>query len=59
MPDDDAVLVTERMRLRPFRADDLDALWSIQRDPVAMRWYPHPFSREESASWIARNRERY
>ena len=53
------MLVTERMRLRAFEPGDLDALWAIQRDPVTMRWYPHPFSREESSSWIDRNRERY
>jgi RimJ/RimL family protein N-acetyltransferase len=52
------VIVTERLLLRPFRADDLDALWAIQRDPETMRWYPHPFSREESQAWIDRNAER-
>lgn len=56
---DDTVLVTERMRLRPFRLEDLDALWAIQRDPETMRWYPHPFAREESEGWIRRNLERY
>jgi ribosomal-protein-alanine N-acetyltransferase len=59
MPADDTVLVTARLRLRPFRLSDLDALWAIQRDPVTMRWYPHPFDREESESWIRRNLERY
>ena len=59
MPDDDTILVTERMRLRPFRFDDFDALWAIQRDPVTLRWYPHPFSREESETWIRRNLDRY
>ena len=37
MPSDDTVLVTERMRLRRFRPEDLDALWAIQRDPRTMR----------------------
>jgi [ribosomal protein S5]-alanine N-acetyltransferase len=59
MPRDDTVLVTERTRLRPFRLEDLDALWAIQRDPETMRWYPHPFAREESEAWIRRNLERY
>jgi [ribosomal protein S5]-alanine N-acetyltransferase len=59
MPSDDTVLVTDRMRLRRFRPEDLDALWAIQRDPRTMRWYPHPFAREESQTWIARNLERY
>jgi RimJ/RimL family protein N-acetyltransferase len=55
----DTLLLTERMRLRPFRPDDLEALWAIQGDPDTMRWYPHPFSREESLAWITRNLERY
>jgi ribosomal-protein-alanine N-acetyltransferase len=59
MPPDDTVLVTERMLLRSFRIEDLDALWAIQRDPETMRWYPHPFAREESEGWIRRNLERY
>lgn len=59
MPADDTVLVTARMRLRPFRPDDVDALWSIQRDPETMHWYPHPFERNESQAWIARNLDRY
>ena len=59
MPSDAAVLVTERMRLRRFRPEDLEALWAIQRDPETMRWYPHPFERQESEAWIARNLERY
>jgi RimJ/RimL family protein N-acetyltransferase len=55
----DTLMLTERMRLRPFRPDDLEALWAIQGDPDTMRWYPHPFSREESQTWITRNLERY
>ena len=48
------VMETERLRLRPFASDlsDLDALHEIQSDPHHMRFYPHPFSREESHAWI-------
>ena len=51
---------TERLRLRPFAADlsDLDALHEIQSDPVHMRFYPHPFTRDESREWIERFVER-
>jgi ribosomal-protein-alanine N-acetyltransferase len=51
---------TPRLRLRPFAADlsDLDALHAIQSDPVHMRYYPHPFSREESRAWIEQALER-
>jgi [ribosomal protein S5]-alanine N-acetyltransferase len=59
MLDEDTVLVTRRMRLRPFRLEDVDALWAIQGDADTMRWYPHAFSREESETWIRRNLERY
>ncbi|MBA3690293.1 MAG: GNAT family N-acetyltransferase [Actinobacteria bacterium] len=59
MAPDDTVLLTERMRLRSFRVEDLDALWAIQRDPQTMHWYPHPFARGESEAWIQRNIERH
>lgn len=51
---------TDRLRLRPFAPDlsDLDALHTIQADPHHMRFYPHPFSREESRAWIERSLER-
>ncbi len=52
----DPVLQTARLRLRPFAADlsDLDALHAIQSDPHHMRYYPHPFSRDETREWIER-----
>ncbi|MDP9330920.1 MAG: GNAT family N-acetyltransferase [Actinomycetota bacterium] len=55
----DPILETERLRLRPFAADlaDLDALHAIQSDPEHMRFYPHPFSRDESRMWIERSLE--
>lgn len=51
---------TERLRLRPFAGDlsDLNALHAIQSDPDHMRYYPHPFSREETRAWIERSLER-
>jgi RimJ/RimL family protein N-acetyltransferase len=52
-------LTTERTRLREFRPDDIDALAPIFADEAMMEFYPHAFSREESAAWIARNLERY
>jgi [ribosomal protein S5]-alanine N-acetyltransferase len=54
------VIETSRLRLRPFADDlsDLDALHEIQSDAQHMRFYPHPFSREESRAWIERFLER-
>jgi ribosomal-protein-alanine N-acetyltransferase len=50
---------TPRLRLREMRLDDLEALNAIQSDPQHMRFYPHPFSIEESRAWIEKNLVRY
>lgn len=52
---------TERLRLRPFHEDlsDVDALHEIQSDPEHMRFYPHPFSRQETREWVERRLEQY
>jgi [ribosomal protein S5]-alanine N-acetyltransferase len=52
-------LETERLRLRPLIAGDAEALHRIQSDPVHMRFYPHPFSRQDTEEWIARVEARY
>ena len=31
-------LVTERLRIRPLRADDVDAMHAVYADPAVMRW---------------------
>jgi ribosomal-protein-alanine N-acetyltransferase len=59
MPMNDVVLETERLRLRRYRPDDVNDLAPILGDPETMRYYPHPYSREESKAWIARNLDRY
>lgn len=53
------ILETERLRLRRYRPDDLDELAPILGDPETMRYYPHPYSEEESLAWINRNIDRY
>ena len=52
-------LVTERLVLRPLEERDLDPLSRILGDPLAMRFFPRPRTRDESRVWIARNQERY
>ena len=43
------VLETERLRLRPFRASDLDAQWASMTDPQVVRFLGGiPQSREET-----------
>jgi RimJ/RimL family protein N-acetyltransferase len=50
---------TERLRLRPLTAADAEALHRIQSDPEHMRFYPHPFTFEETRGWIAMTGTRY
>jgi RimJ/RimL family protein N-acetyltransferase len=35
-------LIGQRIRLRPLRADDADALFALQSDPRVMRYWSHP-----------------
>ena len=46
------VVATERLLLRELEVDDLDALFEVLGDPVAMRYYPVPFDRDGVAAWI-------
>jgi len=53
------VLETERVLLREFVPDDIDALAAVISDPETMRFYPEPRDRAGVESWIERNRRRY
>lgn len=57
--DDDFLLETERLRLRPYRREDVEALAPMFADAEHMRFYPFPFSREHTEAWIDRQFERY
>jgi [ribosomal protein S5]-alanine N-acetyltransferase len=52
-------LETDRLLLRELVPEDLTALHGVLGDPSTMRFYPHPFSIEETRMWIDRNRQRY
>jgi RimJ/RimL family protein N-acetyltransferase len=54
-----AVLLTERLALRELLPSDLDFVASMLGDADTMRFYPRPYTREESAAWIDRQRRRY
>ena len=54
-----SILETERLRLREFVADDVDALFAVLSDAETMRYYPAPLDRAGVAEWIERNRRRY
>jgi [ribosomal protein S5]-alanine N-acetyltransferase len=53
------ILETPRLMVRELLHDDLDEVSAMLGDPELMRFWPKPFSREESAEWIGRQRERY
>jgi RimJ/RimL family protein N-acetyltransferase len=57
--DDGFSLETERLRLRPYRLEDLDDLYAMFSDPEHMTWYPAPFDRDGTRAWADRTFERY
>ncbi len=46
---------TERLMLRRLALDDADAIFAVIGDPVAMQYYPQPFTREDAVRWIERH----
>ena len=48
-------LETERLLLRPLTRDDVDAIFAIIGDPIAMQYYPRTFTPEDAEKWIDRN----
>ena len=53
------ILETERLLLREFVPEDMDALAAVLSDPETMRYYPAALDRAGVAAWIERNRRRY
>ena len=53
------IIETERLKLRELTLDDTDKLALVISDPQSMKFYPHPFSREEVEHWIKWNIENY
>lgn len=53
------ILQTQRLTLREFEPEDVDALATILSDPETMRFYPMSFDRASVIDWIRRNRTRY
>jgi [ribosomal protein S5]-alanine N-acetyltransferase len=53
------ILETARLALREMSPDDLDFVADMLADPEVMRYYPKCYSREESLTWIERQRRRY
>ena len=53
------ILETDRLYLRELVDEDVDDLLEVLGDPVAMRYYPRAFTREEVAGWIDWSRRSY
>jgi RimJ/RimL family protein N-acetyltransferase len=51
------MIKTDRLILRPWRADDLEPMAAINADPLVVRHLPGPMTREETAAMLARKRE--
>jgi len=54
-----AQIETTRLLLRRLTRDDVDAIFAIIGDPIAMQYYPRTFTREDAVEWIDRNVSRY
>ncbi|HEX2057470.1 MAG TPA: GNAT family N-acetyltransferase [Actinomycetota bacterium] len=52
-------LETRRLVLRPFRPEDLDGIHEVLGDAENMRYYPAPFTLEQSRRWIEWNLGHY
>ena len=49
------VVRSERLVLRPYRPDDVDAVFRACQDPLIQRWIgalPHPYTQEVARSWV-------
>ena len=55
----DMVLATGRLILREMTLDDVDELLEVFSDPEAMQFYPKPFDRPMTQTWVERNIQRY
>ena len=53
------VIETERLKLRQLALDDTVKLALVLSDSDSMKFYPHPFTREEVENWIKWNIENY
>ena len=53
------MIETERLLLRKFSTDDVEALLPILSDPTTMRFWPKPFAFEDVENWIARSLQSY
>lgn len=53
------VLETKRLTLREMTLYDIDDLLEVLSDREAMQFYPQPFDRQMTQTWVERNIQRY
>ena len=53
------VLRTQRLTLRRLCRDDVDAIFAVIGDPIAMQYYPRSYAYQDALEWIERNLRRY
>lgn len=46
---------TARTTMRPYTAEDIERILPVFSDPVTMRFWPEPFSREQTVEWVRTN----
>ncbi len=51
------VLETDRLFLRHWQKEDLDALFGMLSDPLNMQHWPKPLSRKETRNWLKHARD--
>jgi ribosomal-protein-alanine N-acetyltransferase len=54
-----SLLETERLILRHYSGDDVDAFLPILSDPTTMSFWPRPFVRQDVQNWIDRSIANY
>ena len=52
-------MITPRLILRPYTNGDFDALHKILSDKTTMSFWPEPFTKEQTKSWIERSIKSY
>ena len=55
----DSILETERLLLLRLRLDDVEAIFAVIGDPIAMQHYPRTFEHRDAEEWVERNLRRY
>ena len=53
------IIETSRLTLRIFKEKDVEPLFQLFSDPIAMQYFPNTKSMEETQQWIDQAMERY